>query len=468
MPDDQLAPSVARARGRLSRADFLRGAGLGAIALTSSAVLAACGGQDSGGSSAASTSAGTSTGGGAAAADVRGTVTFFGWDVADTSAGLGKGFAAAADAWSGEHPGASVRFDGVPFDKFVASATTRARAGKLGDLVEMLPGVNHASIFPALVATAPSDWGPLADELSGWSAGVIDPADPNQVAGVPIGAQGVVWYYNKALFRRAGLDPEAPPRTWAEFTAAARALKARGITPIGMSGVDSNLAWWAWSAFSPQAFPTVEDVLKVRTGDIPLDDPRFLRTLEPLKQTFDEGWWNDDFKDVRFTDVEAAFTRGKVAMVPGLITSAMNWAVWDDKLGKDAYGVFAAPLIDGFDRQGQFFNPTLIYGIPQRASNPDASRSYVEYLASADGQTILLREAGQFPNRRDVDVEAVSGSRGAQQISDIVAELGGVDVAQNQFTAAAQGAALQKLTTAITGGDLEGFLKGLQQQQAQG
>ena len=79
-----------------------------------------------------------------------------------------------------------------------------------------------------------------------------------------------------------------------------------------------------------------------------------------------------------------------------------------------------------------------------------------------------MREAGQFPNRRDVDVERVSGSSGAQQISDIVAELGGVDVAQNQFTAAAQGAALQKLTTAITGGDLEQFLKDLQQQQAQG
>lgn len=463
MPDDRTAPETARALARLSRADFLRGAGAGALALTVPAVLAACG---SGNDDTASTGSGGTTTGATAAAT--GTVTFFGWDVADTSAGLGKGFKAAADAWSSANPGASVRFDGVPFDQFVAAASTRARAGKLGDLVELLPGVNHASIFPALQSTGPADWGDLADALSGWPAGVIDPASPDAVAGVPIGAQGVVWYYNKALFRRAGLDPDQPPKTWAEFTAAARALKARGITPIGMSGVDSNLAWWAWSAFSPQAFPTVEEVLQVRAGEVPLDDPRFLRTLEPLKQTYDEGWWNDDFKDVRFTDVEGAFAKGEIGMVPGLITSAMNWTVWDAKLGKDAYGVFAAPLLEGFGRQGQFFNPTLIYAIPARAKNPDGARSFIEYLASAEGQTTLLRDAGQFPNREDVDVETVSGSRGAQAISDIVAEVGGVDVAQNQFTAAAQGAALQKLTSALTSGGLDGFLADLQKQQAQG
>jgi hypothetical protein len=42
-----------------------------------------------------------------------------------------------------------------------------------------------------------------------------------------------------------------------------------------------------------------------------------------------------------------------------------------------------------------------------------------------------------------------------------------VDVVQNQFTAAAQGAALQKLTSAIVDGDLKGFLADLEQQQRQ-
>lgn len=451
-------PAGPRVR-HLSRADFLRGAGLGALSLAAPGLLAACGGQEDGGA----TATGAAEGG-----EVKGTISFFGWDVADTSTGLGKGFKANATAWERANPGAKVRFDGVPFDQFVAAGTTRARAGRLGDVVEMLPGVNHSVLFSALKPTTAADWGPLADELDGWAAGIIDPAEPDVVAGVPIGAQGVVWYFNRALFEQAGLDPDAPPTTWEDFAAAANALKGEGVIPVGMSGVDSTLAWWAWSAFSPQVFPTTEDVLAVRTGEVALNDPRFLQTLEPLQQSYQDGWWGDGFRDRKFTDVEGDFAKGRVGMVPGIITSAMNWKVWDEKMGKDAYGVFAAPLITGLEQQGQFFNPTLIYGISEKTSNAATARSWIEYLASKEGQTTLLQEAGQFPNREDIDVQAVSGSAGAQAISDIVAELGGVDVAQNQFTAAAQGAALQKLSSALESGRLEPFLDDLARQQEQG
>ena len=123
---------------------------------------------------------------------------------------------------------------------------------------------------------------------------------------MPIGGQGVIWYYNKALFEQAGLDPEAPPQTWEEFAAAADALKAAGITPIAASGIDSFLAWWAWSSFSPQYF-TQEDVLGIRSGAIPLDDPRVLASLQPVQEIFANGWWNEDYADKAFTDMESAF-----------------------------------------------------------------------------------------------------------------------------------------------------------------
>jgi multiple sugar transport system substrate-binding protein len=450
------APSPAR---RISRRDVLRGASAGLVVVTVPGWLAACGGQDQDAAEPSATAEG---------AAVAGTIAFFGWDVADTSAGLGKGFQAVKLAFERANDGATVRFDGVPFGDFVAAGSTRARAGKLGDTVEMLPGVNHATLFPALKASTKEDWGPLADELDGWEAGVIDPAQPEQVAGVPLGAQGNVWYYNKALFERAGLDPEAPPKTWDEFTRAASKLKAKGIAPIGMSGVDSNLAWWAWSSLTPQFFPSNEEVQQVRSGEVPLDDPRFLQSLEPIEETFRQGWWNDDFRDRKFADVEGQFAAGKVAMVPGLITSAMNWQVWDAKLGADAYGVFTAPEVEGGQGQKQFYNPTLIIGVSKTTKNEATARAWTSFLASKEGQEILLRESGTFPNRDDIDVGEVSGSSGAQAIKDIVADVGGVDVVQNQFTAAAQGAALQKLTSAIVDGDLRGFLADLEQQQRQG
>jgi sn-glycerol 3-phosphate transport system substrate-binding protein len=44
----------------------------------------------------------------------------------------------------------------------------------------------------------------------------------------PFNASTPILYYNKKLFREAGLDPEAPPRTWPEIGAAAKRLRERG------------------------------------------------------------------------------------------------------------------------------------------------------------------------------------------------------------------------------------------------
>ena len=180
---------------------------------------------------------------------------------------------------------------------------------------------------------------------------------------------------------------------------------------------------------------------------------------------FANGWWNEDYADKAFTDMESAFIAGDVAMIPGIITSIVNWNVWDAQLGKDAYGVFGAPKRADATSDGQFFNPTLIYGVNAASENPDAAKAFVAFLASKEGQEILLTESGQFPNRADIDFAAVAGSPGAQAIQAVIDARGASDVIQNQFSAAAQGEAFQKLTQAIVSGDLQGFLDGLQAQQ---
>ena len=56
----------------------------------------------------------------------------------------------------------------------------------------------------------------------------------------PFNASTPILYYNKDQFRIAGLDPEAPPRTWPEVEAAAKKLLAAGV-PCGFT-----TAWPSW------------------------------------------------------------------------------------------------------------------------------------------------------------------------------------------------------------------------------
>jgi sn-glycerol 3-phosphate transport system substrate-binding protein len=56
----------------------------------------------------------------------------------------------------------------------------------------------------------------------------------------PFNASTPILYYNKDLFRAAGLDPEVPPKTWPEVGAAAKRLRAAG------AACGFTTAWPSW------------------------------------------------------------------------------------------------------------------------------------------------------------------------------------------------------------------------------
>jgi sn-glycerol 3-phosphate transport system substrate-binding protein len=57
----------------------------------------------------------------------------------------------------------------------------------------------------------------------------------------PFNSSSTVMWYNKDAFRKAGLDPDKPPKTWPEVFEAARKLKAAGHPNCGFSN-----AWVTW------------------------------------------------------------------------------------------------------------------------------------------------------------------------------------------------------------------------------
>ncbi len=57
----------------------------------------------------------------------------------------------------------------------------------------------------------------------------------------PFNSSTPILYYNKDLFRKAGLDPDAPPKTWPQLEAAALELKGSGV-PCGFT-----TEWPSWT-----------------------------------------------------------------------------------------------------------------------------------------------------------------------------------------------------------------------------
>ena len=73
-----------------------------------------------------------------------------------------------------------------------------------------------------------------------------------KIYAMPLYMIGVPLVWNKKLFKEAGLNPNVGPKTWTQFLADAKALKAHGITPIGMGNKDGYFGAWMFAIYEKQ------------------------------------------------------------------------------------------------------------------------------------------------------------------------------------------------------------------------
>jgi sn-glycerol 3-phosphate transport system substrate-binding protein len=77
-----------------------------------------------------------------------------------------------------------------------------------------------------------------------------------KVWGVPFQRSTIVLYWNKSLFKEAGLDPERAPRNWAEMTDFAQKLTKRdaqgNATQWGVQVPSSGFPYWLFQGFTTQ------------------------------------------------------------------------------------------------------------------------------------------------------------------------------------------------------------------------
>jgi sn-glycerol 3-phosphate transport system substrate-binding protein len=99
----------------------------------------------------------------------------------------------------------------------------------------------------------------------------------------PFNSSSAVMWYNKDAFTKAGLDPNAPPKTWPEVFAAAKKLKAAGYTNCGFS-----TAWVTWlnveqfSAWHNLPIGTKANGMEGFDTVLTFNNPTLLRHLETL------------------------------------------------------------------------------------------------------------------------------------------------------------------------------------------
>ena len=158
-------------------------------------------------------------------------------------------------------------------------------------------------------------------------------------ADVPFISLGIGGWYNKALFKKAGIS--APPTSYAELEEANEKILAAGITPLA-TGREVRLAHHAALRVpaGDHAGPELHDKLLV--GQESWDRPEVVTAFTNFKKWQDKKWIPDGALGLDPSDVEPWYVQGKTAYtITGPWTEAA--AIQAAKKESADFGVFQLP-----------------------------------------------------------------------------------------------------------------------------
>ncbi|WP_390914112.1 extracellular solute-binding protein [Pseudosulfitobacter sp. SM2401] len=147
-----------------------------------------------------------------------------------------------------------------------------------------------------------------------------------QTWGIPFQRSTIVAYYNKDLFRAAGLDPEAPPTTWDEMISMGKALTKDDTH--GLMIPSTGYPYWMFQALA------IQNGKEVMSGDgltTYFDDPTVVETLEFWKSLSAEHGIMPT-GTVEWGTLRQAFLEGQTAMMwhsTGNLTAVKKGASFD-------------------------------------------------------------------------------------------------------------------------------------------
>lgn len=363
-------PSPSRpSRPSRSSRRALRRAAAAASALAVLLPLSACGGGDDGGSQDAN-------------GKIEGNITFQTWNL---KANFKSYFEGVVDDFEAKHPGTHVKWVDRPAEGYPDKISADAAAGTLADVVNVSPDLVAPLAKAGLALDLDKAAGKYEKEYlpGAWQSHRIPGMD---------GVYAFPWYlntgplfYNKRLFKDAGLNPADPPKTYDELfdDALAVARKSKGETAT-LGNV-----------------PTIEDfgrygvplMNKEGTG-FTFNGPKGVELLTQYKKLYDAKALDGQALTATPESTGKKFLTEAVAMNPG---SALDL----EKFKKDAPRLYKnIGITEQISNTGKDNMYVMGVMVNARTKQAPAAVAFAHYVTDATRQMEFAKKVAIFPSTR--------------------------------------------------------------------
>jgi sn-glycerol 3-phosphate transport system substrate-binding protein len=259
----------------------------------------------------------------------------------------------------------------------IATATMMAAKGATYPVFELMRDESEA-FSPAAYLPA----------VSGYYADV----DGNMLS-FPFNASTPILYYNKDMFRAAGLDPEIAPKTWPEVGAAAKRLRASG------AACGFTTSWPSWinvenfSAFHNLPISTKANGFGGLDAVLIFNDPLTVRHIAQLAE-----WQTTKMFDYsgRATSAEPRFQKGECGIFIG--SSATRADIKTNSKFEVGYGMLPYwPDVEGAPQNTSIGGATLWVLRDRPRAEYKGVAKFFAFLSKPQVQAAWHQNTGYLP-----------------------------------------------------------------------
>jgi multiple sugar transport system substrate-binding protein len=206
--------------------------------------------------------------------------------------------------------------------------------------------------------------------------------------------------YNKDHFRKAGLNPEQPPKTWAQFITACEKLKAKGYIPIGAGVKDGFFGEWYLVNSLTQNLDTPADALNLFIGNLDWRKPRYHEHWVKLEELKKKGFINKNVSSLQLYQGIQLFDTGKASMCFNTTPAIPNS---QKLLGTAKVGYFVMPKFGKGAMAGKPITDSQGFGIPTKGKNHDVAAKLLEFMNSKERVQAMWTLSKQIPANTTFD-----------------------------------------------------------------
>ena len=308
-----------------------------------------------------------------------------------------------AKAYEAQHPDVKIQFQFLENEAFKA---------KLPTLLQSNDPPSMFYTWAGGVLKAQSETGQLADltpamdaNNGAWrnsiSAAAVNSMTFNgKVWAAPVQSGVVSFFYNKALFKKAGVDA-ASIKTWDDFLAAVKKIKAAGIVPIALGGGDKWPVhfYWSYLAMREAGKAGFEAAKNGENGGFAGE--AFVKAGEKLRELGKLEPFQDGYLGANWNDTQATFADGRAAILLGFeftaTPSQQATNATDGKgLPEDQIGRFPFPVVTG--GKGLITDDFGgINGWVVTKAAPPATIDFLKFFTNLDNARLLAEKTGVLP-----------------------------------------------------------------------